>query len=50
MRTIKRSIRQPFRYRAYAWAGRRIYALIERLTGLNDWLDKKAGEHWIEDY
>lgn len=50
MDILKRRIKQPVPYRAYAWAGRRVYSLIESLTKLNNWLDKKAGEYWIEDF
>ena len=50
MSVIKAPIRQPVRYRLYAWAGRRIYSLREFLSELNDYLDRKAGEYWIEDY
>jgi hypothetical protein len=50
MSTIKTSVRQPLKYRLYAWAGRRVYALREKLSNLNNWLDRKAGQHWIEDY
>lgn len=50
MAVVKRKIRQPVRYRLFAWAGRQVYSLREKLSKLNAWLDKKAGEYWIEDY
>ena len=50
MQAIKPRIKQPLRHRLYAWAGRQVYALRELLEEINNWLDKKAGEYWIEDY
>lgn len=40
---------QRWQYLLLAWLGSQIYALRKRMERLNDWVDRIAGNYWIEE-